>query len=212
MLKRIFLLKIALCAGFTLPILGCSGGGSGEEEVVVIPETAAPANRVWTVAEIVSEPPRGGAGGAARCGGELGFRRCICAGDVPSTVRYRPSVVECNGNAAAILSGRLADAFSIVVRDTQNRDRWPEAGSGYGGCSFEIANSKSPPAGCSAFKVQQQFVVADGTIRFFCFGEPGYSEIFSDVARMTVKLTDDPFSSEDDIERYCLESPELPLN
>ncbi|MCC6953589.1 MAG: hypothetical protein IT290_05685 [Deltaproteobacteria bacterium] len=174
--------------------------------------TPTPVGRVWTVTEIESEPATGGSGGTPLCGGELGFKRCVCAPDVPSYVRYRPAVVECNGNAAAILSGPLLDAFSIVVRDTQNRDRWPAAGSGFGGCSFETADSESPPAACSAFKVQQKFSILAGSAKVYCFGASGYSEIFADAARMTVKLSDDPFSNNDDIARYCLAGPDVPLN
>ena len=199
-------------------ILANCGGGGGSDSAdnnldPSTPQVDQPdAPRIWTISEILSEPARGGSGGAPTCGGELGFKRCVCAAQVPSYVRYRPSVLECNGNAAAILSGRLNNAFSIVIRDTQNRDRWPEAGSGFGGCSFEIANSKSPPAACSAFKAQSRFEIGDGTTEVYCFGASGYSPIFSDAARLTVKLTDNPFSNDDDIERYCLESPILPLN
>jgi hypothetical protein len=202
---------------FSLFLLcGCGGsGGGGETEETTEnqeDESPIPSQRIWTVSEILSETPTGGSGGAATCGGELGFKRCICADQVPSYVRYRPAVLECNGNAAAILSGRLNNAFSIVVRDTQNRDRWPEAGSGFGGCSFSEANAKAPPSRCSAFKAQSRFEIGDGTTEVYCFGASGYSPIFEDAARLTAKLTDDPFSNDDDVERYCLRSPSVPLN
>lgn len=194
----------------------CGGGGSDsapepEPDPVATPQST-PAGRTWTIAEILAEPRIGGAGGEARCGGELGFKRCVCPEAVPSSVRYRPSVVECNGNAAAILSGRLLRAFSIVVRDSQNRDRWPEAGSGYGGCSFSTANGDAPPNACSAFKTQSRFLAADETIEVNCFGESGYSPLFADATRLTIKLTDDPFSNDDQLERYCLSGPDVPLN
>ena len=224
-----------------LPLSGCSsGGGGGEDEqsqgssngnsdegqgadpAPTASPTPAPTpndttggsttGKVWTVDEILAEPEVGGAGGAPLCGGELGFKRCTCAPDVPSTVRYRPAVEECGGNAAAILSGGLLDAFSIVVRDTQNRDRWPAAGSGFGGCSADLADSDSPPNRCSAFKVQSRFKIGGGVAEMHCFGASGYSDIFADAARMTVKLSDDPFSNNDDIERYCLAGPTVPLN
>jgi hypothetical protein len=146
------------------------------------------------------------------CGGEFGFKRCICANDVPSYVRYRPAVAECGGSAAAILSGRLLKAFSIVVRDTQNRDRWPAAGSNFGGCSTALADASSPPNRCSAFKVQSKFKVGDGSSMVHCFGASGYSDIFADAARLTVKLSDDPLSNNDDIERYCLRGGSKSLN
>jgi hypothetical protein len=209
-----------------LLVAACNGGGGngGEDESSqdTAPETSVedtPSNaddtfggRVWTVAEILAEPVRGGAGGVPTCGGEFGFRRCVCAPDVPSYVRYRPAVAECGGAAAAILSGRLLKSFSVVVRDTQNRDRWPAPGSNFGGCSAALADSKSPPNSCSAFKVQSKFKIGDGSAMVHCFGASGYSDIFADAARLTVKLNDDPLSNNDDIERYCLNGATQPLN
>jgi hypothetical protein len=192
-----------------------SGQGSSSDTTDVSnpgPTEGKPGGRVWTVAEILAEPAKGGEGGVPACGGEFGFKRCLCAEDVPSYVRYRPAVAECGGSAAAILSGRMLEAFSIVVRDTQNRDRWPAAGSLFGGCSEELADSTSPPNRCSAFKVQSKLTVGGGTAVVHCFGASGYSDIFADAARLTVKLSDDPFSSSDAIERYCLVGPTKPLN
>jgi hypothetical protein len=216
-------------------ILGCNsgsdditlGGQNDEEEVsddsdsgsvsstdgsIDSGSSSSSTGRQWTVSEILAEPRRGGAGGTPKCGGEGGFKRCLCPEDVPAGIVYRPAVTECNGDAAAILFGEYEDIFSIVVRDTQNRDRWPEAGSGYGGCSADLANSSSPPNRCSAFKVQDKFATPDGNATVHCFGESGYSEIFSDVSRLTIKFDDDPFSSDDTIGRYCISGPEEPLN
>lgn len=205
----------------TLIILwSCSSGGGGGSDtdeqtptpVVTSIATPLPLGRMWTIDEILAEPRMGGFGGAAECGGELGFRRCICAPNVKSSIRYRPSVLECNGNAAAILHDEYVDAFSIVVRDSQNRDRFPDAGSGFGGCNFSLANSASPPNRCSAFKVQDKFKIAGGTAIVHCFGASGYSSIFSDAVRMTLKLEDVPSSNDDPLERYCLYAGDLPLN
>ena len=218
------LIPLILTTSLVFASISCGGGGSDDDNgsspnstptptgTVVADTTPEPQGKVWTVAEILGEPRIGGNGDDVRCGGEFGFKRCICAYDVPSNVRYRPAVAECNGNAAAILSGGLIDAVSIVVRDSQNRDRWPAAGSGYGGCSFELANSEDPPKRCSAFKVQDEFLTPDGSARVFCFGESGYSSIFRDVVRLTAKLNDVPNSNDDDIERYCLNGNDLPLN
>lgn len=215
--------KIILPISLLFLILGfgCSSGGGGDDDGSVTSdaeensdsENVADENldgKVWTIAEILSEPASGGAGGEATCGGELGFKRCICAPNVPSYVRYRPAVTECNGNAAAILSGRLSNVVSVVVRDTQNRDRWPAAGSGFGGCTFEEADSSSPPNRCSAFKVQSRFSIAEDT-EIHCFGASGYSDLFADVARLTVKIGG-PGVGDEEIERYCLNGPDLPLN
>lgn len=196
---------------------GCGGGGGGGDSDSSVDESPPPSSgesanteRVWTVEEVLAEPETGGAGGPALCGGEFGFKRCVCAPDVPSTVRYRPALEECGGNAAAFLGGNLEDAFSIVVRDSQNRDRWPP--SGFNGCSAELADSESPPNSCSAFKVQFAFPIVGAGIRVHCFGASGYSDLFRDVVRVTIKLSDDPFSNDDEIERYCLAGPDVPLN
>jgi hypothetical protein len=153
----------------SLILLACSGSGSDDVTFGPQPTPSATPNpdqdddsegdgggKVWTLDEIRSEPRTGGAGGAARCGGEFGFRRCICVPDVPSSIRYRPAVAECNGNAAIILYDEYEDSFSVVVRDSQNRDRWPE--SGFNGCSLELATSENPPNRCSAFKTRSPFL------------------------------------------------------
>ena len=213
-------------------LFGCGGSssddltfiGGGEVDPTPSPSDPNPSDpnpssppdtesgRVWSIAEVLSEPRTGGAGGSAQCGGEFGFKRCVCAENVRSSMRYRPALTECNGNAAAILDGEYLNAFSIVVRDSQNRDRWPAAGSGFGGCSAALANSESPPNSCSAFKVQEKIEVAGGAAVVHCFGASGYSNIFSDVVRVTIKNSDDPFSSDDDIDRLCLSLGSLPLN
>lgn len=194
-----------------------SGSSSGtatevtDTEPVVSGETAeSSTNKTWTVAEILSEPRSGGAGGTALCGGELGFKRCLCVGDAPSSIQYRPAVAECNGNAAAILYDNYAGAFSVVVRDSQNRDRWPA--SGFNGCSAQLSNSESPPNRCSAFKVQDKFAILDGAAIVHCFGASGYSELFSDAVRLTIKLENVPNSNDDPLLRVCLSSGDLPLN
>lgn len=182
-----------------------------DTEPVISGETAeSSTNKTWTVAEILSETRSGGAGGTALCGGELGFKRCICAEDVPGSIQYRPSVAECNGNAAAILYDNYAEAFSVVVRDSQNRDRWPA--SGFNGCSAQLSNSDSPPNKCSAFKVQDKFAILDGAAVVHCFGASGYSALFSDAVRLTIKLENVPNSNDDPLVRVCLISGDLPLN
>jgi hypothetical protein len=220
---RIFIILVLISS---VVFYGCGGSGSdditfiGGGEVDPTPNPSSPSSpapdtetgRIWSINEVLNEPRTGGAGGAAECGGEFGFKRCVCAGNVRSSLRYRPALSECNGNAAAILDGEYLEAFSIVVRDTQNRDRWPAAGSGFGGCSAELANSDSPPNSCSAFKVQEKIIVAGGAAVVHCFGASGYSSIFSDVVRVTIKNSDDPFSSDDDIDRLCLVSGSKPLN
>ncbi len=164
--------------------------------------------RVWSVAEITAETRSGGSGRDLSCGGAGGFRHCVCPEDVPASIRYRPAVAECDDNAGIILDGRYTEAFSVVVRDSQNRDRWPS--SGYNGCSVALANSDSPPNSCSVFKVQSEISLLEG--KLYCLGASGYSDLFSDVTRITIKLGDDPNSNNDPIERFCILGPTLPLN
>jgi len=60
--------------------------------------------------------------------------------------------------------------------------------------------------------VQKKFEIGGGTAMVYCFGASGYSDIFADAVRLTAKLSDDPFSSNDEIERYCLRAHDEPLN
>jgi hypothetical protein len=141
------------------------------------------------------------------------FQPCVCWRTVSKDMSYRPSLKECDGNAAIILSGKYYNSFSAVIRDRDNRDRWPA--QGFNGCSSEEATSESPPAYCSAFKAQYVFdhKAENGKkARVHCLGASGYSELFKDASRITVKLEDKPNSSDDPLVRWCLRSPNLLLN
>ena len=141
-----------------------------------------------------------------RCGATA--RRAVCPQDVPSDVIYRPAAALCGGKAMVILRGPFFNSFSVVVRDNQNRDRWPV--SGYGGCSFNLANSKSPPKRCSAFKASSDRRLTLNGIpsRVFCFPEKGTSRLWNDVRRITIKLENSAAS----IRRLCIGKATLPLN
>jgi hypothetical protein len=166
---------------------------------------------VWSIKQIITERaftaikrnPRYCSGGV--------FKPCVCAPDVPSIVQYRPAVRECGRKAAIILSGKYKDVFSVVVRDVENKDRWPA--SGINGCTpFEtnvLALNK-----CSAFKAQKVIPVEskDGDATVHCLGASGYSKLFSRVRRMTAKLSDVPNSTADPLARWCLRGPANPLN
>jgi hypothetical protein len=114
------------------------------------------------------------------------------------------------------MSGRYLTAFSVVVRDRDNRDRWPitfpATGTGYGGCT--LAQARAGLGKCSAFKVQRIIKVKDdnGDAEVHCLGQSGYHPLMKGISRMTVKLKDVPGSNADPLERLCLKGPTTPLN
>ncbi len=172
---------------------------------------ATPGKTRWTIAEILNEREfREIAKKPKYCQGGL-FKPCVCAKDVPSIVQYRPVVKECGGKAAIILSGKYKDVFSVVVRDGENKDRWPP--QGINGCTaYErdvLALLK-----CSAFKAQQVLEIDDarGDATVHCLGASGRSALFKRVVRMTAKLADIPNSTADPLARWCLKGPTEPLN
>jgi len=167
----------------------------------------------WTVEQILSElkPVRKLDRKPKYCQGSF-FAPCVCPNDVNRSIQYRPAVYECDGKAAVILSGRYFNSFSAVVRDGENRDRWPR--EGMNGCSaFErdvLALNK-----CSAFKAQKVLNVtsSDGRkAKVHCLGASGFSSLFKGVTRITVKLADSPNSTNDPLARLCLRHPTRPLN
>lgn len=142
------------------------------------------------------------------------FKPCVCAPNVTKDVAYLPSMRACRNNAAIITKGRYLNVFSAVVRDNSNRDRVPLPGSGFGGCSYALANSVSPPNSCSAYKSQKVFYTElnNFPVRVHCLGAKGSSSIFKRVARITVKIVDSPNDSNDSIARLCLAGPTKALN
>ena len=139
------------------------------------------------------------------------FEPCVCPSDVTRSVQYRPAVRECRGKAAIILSRDYLNAYSAVVRDRENKDRWPL--EGINGCSaFErdvLGLNK-----CSAFKIQKVIGVEDevADAEIHCLGASGYSRLFRNVSRITIKLQDIPNSNQDPLARLCLVGPDQPLN
>lgn len=174
--------------------------------------TAHAQKKVWGADEILSERklnvkdkkrPRFCRGGA--------FKPCVCPKDVTKLVQYRPAVKECNGRAAIILSGKYLSAYSAVVRDYENKDRWPP--QGINGCSVFERDTLGLNK-CSAFKVQEvlpiENEVADAEIH--CLGASGYSTLFRKVSRITIKLADIPGSNSDPLVRLCLAGATEALN
>lgn len=197
-MRRIILVAMAACSVLVI--------GSSETHAQV-----TTTKRVWTIDEIISERLPASVKKKPRyCQGGL-FKPCVCAKDVPTIVQYRPAVKECGNKAAVILSGKYKDVFSVVVRDRENKDRWPP--SGINGCTpYErdvLALLK-----CSAFKVQAIIPVENegGDAEVHCLGASGYSTLFKRVTRMTAKLSDIPNSTNDPLARWCLAGPTKPLN
>jgi hypothetical protein len=154
---------------------------------------------------------------AARCN-EGTFKPTICWQDIPSTVKYRPTLEACGGDAAILLSGAFANAYSVVLRDRANRDRFPpcvKGGSNYGGCSYFQCNTQGLNR-CSAFKCQKVIKRGAGKKReqICCLGDSGNSSVLSKATRMTIKLRDVPGSNLDPLVRLALKNnnPTLRLN
>jgi hypothetical protein len=140
------------------------------------------------------------------------FKPCICSSTVPKSVSYHPNEAACGGNAAILLRAPFLNVFSVVVRDNENKDRWPVTGAN--GCTPELAQSQFPPNRCSVFKTQRKFTrVVDGKReRVNCLGAPGSSALFKKVQRITAKLNDVPGATTDEIRRWCIIRPECGMN
>lgn len=169
-------------------------------------------SRVWTIAEILAarQEPVDNAD-PKMCMGNR-FKPCVCAKHVTKLVQYRPSIAECNKRAGIIMSGtKYLSAFSVVVRDRDNRDRWPAKG-GFNGCT--LAQVNAGVGKCSAFKVQKIIKVENenGNAEVHCLGASGYAQLMKGISRMTVKLRDVPGSHADPLERLCLYGPKTALN
>lgn len=130
------------------------------------------------------------------------FEPCVCWQVVPETVSYKPAEPACRGNAAVITRGNFLNVFSVVVRDKENRDRWP--------------NPNCETNSCSVFKTQKKFVrtVRGVKEKVWCLGAPGRSSLFKNVVRITIKVSDkiNPKTGLKDLRRFCLKSPKAKLN
>lgn len=181
--------------------------------LIGIPHASA---QTTTIAQIVSEidtktpdPKK-----PKYCSGGV-FKPCVCWKDVTKRVMYRPSVKECRGGSAIILTGSYAGAFSAVLRNIENADRIPVPSKAtVNGCSKELASSESPPNRCSLFKAQKVIRVSnDGDdVTVHCMGARGNSFYGRQARRITIKLADRPNDSSDPLVRVCLKSPLENLN
>ena len=124
-------------------------------------------------------------------------------GCVPATpdIGYRPSLFECNGNAAVILRNGFRDAYSVVVRrfNAQYNDRDPDNT----GCSTNE---------CSPYKTQEIQEYPEYQVR--CLGGSGYSDKYTTVTRISVKFTAVVTNSRDtsQFQQYCIPNVESPFN
>lgn len=123
-----------------------------------------------------------------------------CNPNVPSTVGYRPSAFECNGNAAVLLSGRERSNYSVVVRrDGQYNDRDPN-------------NPSCGTNRCSPYKTQKKLELPEYQVN--CLGASGFSDYFASVNRISIKYTalvSNP-SDTSQFEQYCLNNVKGEMN
>ena len=122
-----------------------------------------------------------------------------CIPPIPQ-VGYRPSLFECNGNAAVLLRGSLREAFSVVVRrNGAFNDRDPN-------------NTACGTNRCSPFKVQKKIELPEYQIN--CLGETGYSANYAQVRRISIKFVATVTNPRDprQFEQYCLDSRTTDLN
>ena len=122
-----------------------------------------------------------------------------CVAPVPE-VGYRPSLYECNGNAAILLRGSFRNAYSVVLRRRgQYNDRDPHNV----GCGTNR---------CSPYKVQKKIELSEYQVN--CLGGSGYSELIQLSTRISVKFTAKVTNSLDpnQFQQYCLASTETDLN
>lgn len=211
-LRRSTMLILLLCPLLGLFIAGFDALAQTDEQTGSVEAPVTKRKKLWTVSDLLKPYRRRPIKGNIRYCQAGRWQPCVCWKDVAREVRYRPAVRECQGNAAIVLEGKYLNIFSVVVRDSDNRDRWPV--SGFNGCTTELATSENPPAWCSAFKTQNSFYIGRGRrkAKVHCLGAPGYSPLFKRVVRATAKLADIPGSSNDPLARWCLRSPRLPLN
>lgn len=120
-----------------------------------------------------------------------------CMQRVPPTVKYRPSLPQCGGKAAVILSGKYLRAFSVVVRDHKGNDRDP-------------LNPECAENLCSPFKEHHRLRLSGANVH--CLGASGDSQVYKTVRRVTIKKTNPVRDIYRDIDRFCLKNGSSSLN
>ena len=123
-----------------------------------------------------------------------------CHEDVPSQIGYRPSLFECNGNAAILLRGSYRNAYSVVVRrNGQFNDRDPN-------------NTSCATNQCSPYKVQKKIELPEYQVN--CLGGSGFSDQYQDVRRISIKFRADVTNGKDETQfnQWCLHDKKSNLN
>ena len=115
-----------------------------------------------------------------------------CERIVPTGIGYRPSLFECNGNAAILFRGSFRNAYSVVLRrngEKNDRDRFNP------GCGL---------ASCSPLKVQKTIELPDQQIR--CLGDTGFGIEIALANRISIKFTAQVTDASDPAQfrQYCL--------
>lgn len=125
-----------------------------------------------------------------------------CSRVFPEDVSYIPELNECGGKAAIILSDKLKNSFSVVVRACDNGDRDPC----YRNADACGTNASSP------FKVQKTIeatINREGTLypaTIHCLKERGDSSVYRMVRRLTIKRVNPVRDVNKDVFKICLSS------
>ena len=115
-----------------------------------------------------------------------------CLTPLPADIGYRPSLFECNGNAAILFRGSFRNAYSVVLRrngEKNDRDRFNP------GCGT---------ARCSPLKVQKKIELPEYQVN--CLGDSGYGVELGLANRISIKFRADVTNARDpsQFEQYCL--------
>ena len=122
-----------------------------------------------------------------------------CVPLVPE-IGYRPSLFECNGNAAILMRGDMRKAYSVVLR-------WVGAYNDRDPNNVSCATNR-----CSPFKVQKRIELPEYQVN--CLGASGYSDYLRMATRISVKFTAAVTNSLDpsQFQQYCLDTKTKSLN
>lgn len=123
-----------------------------------------------------------------------------CISPVPPEIGYRPSLFECNGNAAILLRGDVRKAYSVVLRRNGFRnDRGRE-------------NPECSLASCSPFKVQKRIELP--AYRVNCLGDNGFGVELGLANRIAIKFQAAVSNARDpeQYQQYCLKTKKSSIN